>query len=232
MIGVALMTTAVVIVLIVARLVCVLPKRVLCKSFKGKSGKRSTGSSKAYRTMVVLGSGGHTSEMLSLLRNLSPKTYSPMVFVASNTDRFSEKRLHSWQRKYRSDEKPYCVRYISRSREVNQPFFTTIFTTLKSMFECFRLIYETRPDLILCDGPGTCLPPCYICFLFNFFGMTSTKIIFVESFARVKSLSLTGKLVLFVANRFIVQWKETLDVAFLGNRLGEYWNCEYVGIVI
>ena len=227
-----LVATAVASVLIIARLILVLPKRVLCKSFKGKSSKHSGANRKAYRTMVVLGSGGHTSEMLSLLRNLNIKKYSPMIFVASNTDKFSEKRLHSWQRKYRSDENPYKVRYISRSREVNQPFFTTIFTTLKSLFECMSLIYETMPDVILCDGPGTCLPPCYICFLFNFFGLRNTKIIFVESFARVNSLSLTGKLVLFVANRFIVQWKETLDVKFLGKRLGDYWNCEYAGIVI
>ena len=58
--------------------------------------------------------------------------------------------------------------------------------------------------------------------------------IFVESFARVNTLSLTGKLLLPIANRFIVQWKEALDVEFLGKnkRLGSYWNCEYVGIVI
>ena len=29
-----------------------------------------------------------------------------------------------------------------------------------------------------------------------------------------------------------MQWKETLDVKFLGKRLGDYWNCEYAGIVI
>ena len=85
-----LVATAVASVLIIARLILVLPKRVLCKSFKGKSSKRSGANRKAYRTMVVLGSGGHTSEMLSLLRNLNVKKYSPMIFVASNTDKFSE----------------------------------------------------------------------------------------------------------------------------------------------
>ena len=217
----------------------VLPKRILYKQYKKhttrKTKRQQNNNNKTYKTMVILGSGGHTSEMLSLLTNLNVKKYNPFLFVASKTDKFSEKRLHSWQSKHHPmNTKSYHVNYISRSREVNQSFFTTIFTTILSLLECIALILKTRPDVILCDGPGTCLPPCYICFLFNILYITKTKIIFVESFARVNTLSLTGKLLLPIANRFIVQWKEALDVEFLGKnkRLGSYWNCEYVGIVI
>jgi beta-1,4-N-acetylglucosaminyltransferase len=40
----------------------------------------------------------------------------------------------------------------------------------------------------------------------RFLGATRTKIIFVESFCRVQSLSMTGKILYYVADRFIVQW--------------------------
>lgn len=239
---------AIMLLLCLKRLYMVLPKRILYKGYTNptpkKTGKRKqllkrakSSGNKTYKTMVILGSGGHTSEMLSLLTNLNVKTYKPLIFVASKTDKFSEKRLHAWeQQRCGSNDasEPHHVHYISRSREVNQSFVTTIFTTLVSLFECLTLIWNTKPDVILCDGPGTCLPPCYICFFFNFLNVTNTKIIFVESFARVKSLSLTGKLLIFIANRFIVQWKEALDVEFLGKNksLGNYWNCEYIGIVI
>jgi hypothetical protein len=45
------------------------------------------------RTLVVLGSGGHTSEMLSLLTALPPARFSDMVFMVAKTDTNTEGRL-------------------------------------------------------------------------------------------------------------------------------------------
>ena len=39
-------------------------------------------------------------------------------------------------------------------------------------------------------------------------GIRRPQIVYVESFARVKSLSVTGKLLYLFADRFIVQWPE------------------------
>jgi beta-1,4-N-acetylglucosaminyltransferase len=57
---------------------------------------------------------------------------------------------------------------------------------------------------------GTCVPLCYSAFLLKFLGIKNIKIIFIESFCRVEKLSLTGKLLYPIVDRFLVQWKEHL----------------------
>jgi hypothetical protein len=42
--------------------------------------------------------------------------------------------------------------------------------------------------------------------ILQFFGQRSPEIIYVESFARVTSLSLSGKILKSVVDEFIVQW--------------------------
>src|SRR5690349_15186631 len=43
------------------------------------------------RTLIVLGSGGHTTEMFYLLKSLDLKKYSPRVYVIAETDVASTK---------------------------------------------------------------------------------------------------------------------------------------------
>jgi len=45
-------------------------------------------------------------------------------------------------------------------------------------------------------------------------GLRYTRIIYVESFARVKSLSLSGKLVRRFVDMFLVQWPDAAGVGF------------------
>ena len=59
---------------------------------------------------------------------------------------------------------------------------------------------------MICNGPGTCIPPALLCFLCCLFGIKQIKIIFVESLARVHRLSLSGRILYWISDRFIVQW--------------------------
>jgi len=63
-------------------------------------------------------------------------------------------------------------------------------------------------DILLLNGPGTCFVLCITVYLNKFFGLQTPLVIYVESFARVKSLSLSGKLIRPLADRFILQWDE------------------------
>ena len=109
---------------------------------------------------------------------------------------------------------------IPRSREVRQSWFTTVFTSVYSLLVSFWIVLKHRPDVVLCNGPGTCVPICYSAFLLHVLGVKKCKIIFVESFCRVDTLSLTGKLLYPVASRFILQWPQLLD---------KYQYAEYIG---
>ncbi|TDH74049.1 hypothetical protein CCR75_008186 [Bremia lactucae] len=157
------------------------------------------------RVMAVLGSGGHTTELLKLMKNLKRAVYTPITFVVAKTDNTSQAKTElDWKPTIKDS---FVV--IPRSREVGQSWLSTVWTTLRSFLSCVQLVYHCRPELVLCNGPGTCIPVCAAVLLLRIFRIQmNSKIIFSESFARVNHLSLTGKLLYYVADEFVVQWPQ------------------------
>jgi len=60
----------------------------------------------------------------------------------------------------------------------------------------------------LVNGPGTSVVLVLVAWIRRFLGLKYTKIIYVESFARTSSLSLSGKLLRPIVDVFVVQWPE------------------------
>ncbi|XP_055912132.1 UDP-N-acetylglucosamine transferase subunit ALG14 homolog [Eupeodes corollae] len=160
-----------------------------------------------YPTYVVLGSGGHTAEMCEIIKALfddlpqNPDCY----FVVAKTDTTSRRQI---EETLDTKIKPQFVE-IPRSRQVNQSYFTSIFTTLWALLYSFYILQRDQPRMVLCNGPGTCVPICLVAALYRFLHIMhkDTKIVFVESFCRVKTLSLTGKILLPITDTFVVQWE-------------------------
>ena len=114
---------------------------------------------------------------------------------------------------------------LPRSRAVGQSWFSTPFTFLFSFFAAFRLVFLTQPDLILANGPGTCLPLILSAFLLRYFRFVyphQCRIIYIESLCRVQELSLTGKILYYghLYDRFLVQWPTLQE---------KYQRTEYIG---
>ena len=191
------------------------------------------------RTLIVLGSGGHTSEILYMTQYLNhpsplhdsldknddqsgrtvgapaPLQFDPIFYCKASTDSTSHDRLSHYLMKDPSSDsnakKPTEIYNIPRSREVGQSYLTSIYTTLVAILYSLQLVYTLRPNVILCNGPGTCIPICAITLLYRFLNILpnhQTYIVFIESFCRVQTLSLSGKLLHPVADLFIVHWKE------------------------
>ncbi|KAG6614903.1 UDP-N-acetylglucosamine transferase subunit ALG14 [Phytophthora cinnamomi] len=169
--------------------------------------KRGNGKAagRQIRVMAVLGSGGHTTELLKLMKRLKRDVYTPITFVVAETDKTSQAKTElDWKP---TDADAFAI--IPRSREVGQSWSSTVWTTLRSFQTCLGLVYNRRPQLVLCNGPGTCIPICAAVLLFRVLGIQSdSRIVFCESFARVQHLSLTGKLLYYVADEFVVQWPQ------------------------
>ena len=66
------------------------------------------------------------------------------------------------------------------------------------------LFLKFKPDVVVTTGAHTCVAMCYIAKLFR------KKVIYIESFARRDSKSLSGKIIYPISNLFIVQWEEML----------------------
>jgi len=157
------------------------------------------------KTLIVAGSGGHTSEILRLLAAVG-KNYYSRHYVVARTDKRSEEKIEKAERKYGSSQ--YYIHTIPRSREVKQSYFTSFFTTIYASVYCFPLVFWIRPDLVLCNGPGTCIPVCLAAFMLKWLGIQGTTTMYVESICRVDSLSLSGTILYCFADHVLVQWPE------------------------
>ena len=168
----------------------------------------------AYTVMVVLGSGGHTSEMLRLVRSLSAKKsrIRSLVMVVATSDTTSAARIGSI---LGADFPiPIQVRAIGRIRAVGESVVTAVMRMPSIMLSSITLIASVKPDVILTNGPGTCIPVIFASLLLQFLCVSArTVIVFVESFCRVKTVSLTGRVVYPVVDSFILQWPATAEIA-------------------
>lgn len=149
------------------------------------------------KILVVLGSGGHTAEMINIVKALEGRVF--FIFVAAASDVSSAGKLHAL---FGESE----ILRIRRSREVGQSFLTSVFSTVSAFIDCMFLILQVQPDAVLVNGPGTCVPVCLAAVVVEFFSSQLIGIFFVESFCRVKTLSLTGRILRPIADEFFVFW--------------------------
>uniref|UniRef100_H2Z789 UDP-N-acetylglucosamine transferase subunit ALG14 n=1 Tax=Ciona savignyi TaxID=51511 RepID=H2Z789_CIOSA len=173
------------------------------------------------RILAIAGSGGHTTELIRLLSSLPSATLERHYAVA-DTDRMSIKKITEFESKLSSKSK-YFTYVIPRSREVAQSWLSTVFTTLFSFVYCIPVILKSKPDILLCNGPGTCIPICIAALIFKFLGFCRGEIIFVESICRVTSMSMSGKIIYPFSTKFFIQWPHLLTsypkAIYLGGRI-------------
>ena len=240
-------------------------------------------SFRARRVMVILGSGGHTGEMLQLLQHVDRSRCAELVYVRAQTDVSSEVRIRQMEEDKKNAHK---CKYVSiyRSREVGQSYLSSVPTTLLSIAQSIAVVYTHRPDIVsasyrshataarmpvgciaeyeekapanrLCCHSWVCRVDCVQwarhvpahhsrcldvqgqpnalihahCVLsrqlcsrcvqcahllatvlvytaWQVWLFRSTRVVFIESFCRVRSLSLCGRMVYGLVDRFIVQW--------------------------
>ncbi|XP_015790468.1 UDP-N-acetylglucosamine transferase subunit ALG14 homolog [Tetranychus urticae] len=170
---------------------------------------------KFVRTCVILGPGGHCREMLTLLEKVDfVHKFKPVMFIIGKEDKMSTEKLKNSKLSIEESS----VKFIRRSRHVGQSYFTSIFTTLSSLFDSIKIILNFNCDLVICNGPGTCIPPMVAAYFIH-----RPTIVFVESFCRTKSLSLSGKIASYFADHVLVQWPELIK---------KYPKCKYIGLMV
>lgn len=94
----------------------------------------------------------------------------------------------------------YYVKQINRKELLFIPKF--IVNTLSSL----RIFFKERPDVMITTGVLAIIPLALIVKLMG------RKLIYIESFAKVTSKTLSGKLLYRFADRFYVQWEEMLKL--------------------
>lgn len=136
------------------------------------------------RVMFISSVGGHLTQLLELKKIFNDYNY---VLVTEKTDVTKDMKD-----KYKME---YLV-YGSR-----EYLFSYIFKFSFNIMKSFYLFFKYRPNVIVTTGAHTSVPMCYIGKLFR------RKVIFIESYAKRTSPTLSGRLVYPIANTFIVQWE-------------------------
>ena len=151
------------------------------------------------------------------------KNRKTICFVASSGGHFEQlMMLHPLMDRYDSfivtedtayktgvkDKRMYYLKQVNR-RERNM-LFRMIVNTYRSL----RIYRKEKPDAIICTGVLATIP---ICLIAKTYGK---KLVYIESFAKVTSGTLSGKLLYKFADQFYVQWPEMLKV---------YPNAIYLG---
>ena len=204
---------AIFVFLLILALSCVSRFLYLARRYGKPSPKRGA---RPCKTMIVVGAGGHGMEMTRLLSSLNTDQYKPRIYIIAQKDAMSRKKVE------RIESDP-VIWGIMRAREVGQSYISSVFTTLGGFVHSLPLIFSACPELILCNGPGTCIPVCLAGYLFKFFGFNSSlRLVYVESVCRTEELSLSAKLLyhFFIADEIIVQWPQLTE---------KYTRTKYLG---
>ncbi|EXJ81670.1 hypothetical protein A1O1_07735 [Capronia coronata CBS 617.96] len=209
--------------------------------------------------LIILGSGGHTAEMLNMLSQTPnlPDDFTYRTYVVSSGDAFSALKAHEFEQSLLANvgslssipdgtEPNYDVVTVHRARKVHQSILTTPISSLRCLWDCIAVLRGTHPDLsakksldgrrrlrrpapdlILTNGPGTGVIVILASIVLRFFGDAALlpeqrssssaqtggqmRSIFIESWARVRTLSLSGRLLRPFVDRFIVQWPQLAE---------------------
>lgn len=149
------------------------------------------------KVVFVASSGGHLSEILKLESLFKDYEY---LLVTEKTD--VTKKMED---KYNMEFLKY-----GPNKNIIKYFWAIIY----NIYICLKVIIKFNPNTIVSTGAQV---GGIMCFLGKIFGK---KVIYIESLAKVTSLSITGKNVYLFADKFYVQWE---------NLAKKYKKAEYIG---
>lgn len=150
--------------------------------------------------MLISSVGGHLEQLLSL-KDVIDNFDS---YIVTEKNESTKKLTHRYPN-------IYFIPYISRKSVLR-----FIFNSIKGFVISFRLYLKIKPDVIITTGSGSVISMCIIGKILG------SKVIYIETFSRIKSKTLTGTLVYYFADIFIIQWEELQK---------KYPKAKYIGYI-
>lgn len=175
--------------------------------------------------------------MASLLRDINPEKYRHRTYIMSSGDDISfskaEQVERTIQNKCCNRSEPshhgeldvvtgtWDVRVVPRARQIHQPLYSTPLSSFRCLVGCILALKDISktstvapseyPDVIITNGPATAVIIVVASLILKFLGAAPVwkmKSVYIESFARIHTLSLSGKILLRMGacDVFLVQW--------------------------
>lgn len=94
------------------------------------------------------------------------------------------------------------VENVKLVKQINRRKWNFLFLLVYNSILSLAYLLHEKPDIIISTGALSAVPVCYLGKMLGY------KVIFIESYAKVSSPTLSGKLVYRIADLFIIQWEE------------------------
>lgn len=91
-------------------------------------------------------------------------------------------------------------------KQVNRKEGRCLLYMLQNTWRSMKILRKEKPDVVICTGVLATIPLCLMAKLLG------KKLIYIESFAKVNTGTLSGKLMYHIADHFLVQWESMLKV--------------------
>lgn len=124
----------------------------------------------------------------------------------------------------------HAITTIPRARRIHQPLYSTPLSSLRALVASIVALVTSPfglPDLILINGPATAAIVVLATVVLRFLDVRGAqsrgkcRVVYVESWARVKRLSLSGRLLCWGGvDRVLVQWEGLEGAGGRGEYLG------------
>ena len=144
-------------------------------------------SKKNKKICFAASSGGHFEQIL-MLKPLMDKYDS--FLITEKTE-------------YKAEAKGVKMYYL---HQVNRKEWLFPFEMIGNSFKSLSIYIKERPDVVITTGVLAMIPMCLIA------KICRKKLIYIESFAKVRSANQTGKLMYRFADQFYVQWPQMLEI--------------------
>ena len=142
----------------------------------------------------VCSSGGHLTEALSTIDAFEG---FDVFLIVHDFPSLKQIQLDEVRRIYRLS---IVLGYSS--------WMAILLTAFANLFQLIQIFWVEKPSILFSTGAEIAIPAFYIGKI-----LFRTKLIFLESLARVNALSYTGKLLYPIVDLFLVQWPELLKKA-------------------
>jgi UDP-N-acetylglucosamine:LPS N-acetylglucosamine transferase len=153
-------------------------------------------TTKWLKICLAASAGGHIGQLLKLSES------------CNGYDTFYVTTTKVMREKLQQNGRVYVVGECNRQHLIR---------VVKVLMRCIRILLRERPNVVISTGAAV---GCIACFLGK---LLSAKVIWIDSITNVEQISLSGRMVKYISDLFLVQWPE------LANR---YRNVKYVGAVL
>jgi UDP-N-acetylglucosamine:LPS N-acetylglucosamine transferase len=145
---------------------------------------------------IAASGGGHLSQMVKLAN--SWQGYETIYITTTEVVR----------EKLQNVGQVYIVGECNRKHPIR---------VVNVLLRCAQVILRERPNVVISTGAAA---GCMACFIGKLLG---AKVIWIDSITNIERISLSGRMIRYIADLFLVQWPDLT---------AQYENVEYVGAVI